>query len=258
MKLLAFSGAFILLFCFAISPHTLAELAEDEKEFKKAFVSLQVADPSIIVEARYYSNYNFVGQRIRGYNAPKCIITRQAAEALASVQTELKAFSLSLKVYDCYRPQRAVDDFVEWAKDLSDTRMKKDFYPTVAKRDLFRKGYIAKKSSHSRGSTVDLTIVPLPLPEQPNYEDRKGLVECHLDYEKGFKDKSLDMGTAYDCFHPLSYTLNPEIGRIQKINRLLLKLIMEKYGFTNLPEEWWHYTLRGEPFPNRFFDFEIN
>ncbi len=258
MKLLAFSGAFILLFCFAISPHTLAELAEDEKEFKRAFVSLQDADPSIIVEARYYSNYNFVGQRIRGYNAPKCIITRQAAEALASVQTELKAFSLSLKVYDCYRPQRAVDDFVEWAKDLSDTRMKKDFYPTVAKRDLFRKGYIAKKSSHSRGSTVDLTIVPLPLPEQPNYEARNGLVECHLDYEKRFKDKSLDMGTAYDCFHPLSHTLNPEIGRIQKINRLLLKLIMEKYGFTNLPEEWWHYTLRGEPFPNRFFDFEIN
>jgi len=258
MKLLAFSGAFILLFCFAISPHTLAELAEAEKEFKRAFVSLQDADPSIIVEARYYSNYNFVGQRIRGYNAPKCIITRQAAEALASVQTELKAFSLSLKVYDCYRPQRAVDDFVEWAKDLSDTRMKKDFYPTVAKRDLFRKGYIAKKSSHSRGSTVDLTIVPLPLPEQPNYEARNGLVECHLDYEKRFKDKSLDMGTAYDCFHPLSHTLNPEIERIQKINRLLLKLIMEKYGFTNLPEEWWHYTLRGEPFPNRFFDFEIN
>ncbi len=258
MKLLAFSGAFILLFCFAISPHTLAELAEAEKEFKRAFVSLQDADPSILVEARYYSNYNFVGQRIRGYNAPKCIITRQAAEALASVQTELKAFSLSLKVYDCYRPQRAVDDFVEWAKDLSDTRMKKDFYPTVAKRDLFRKGYIAKKSSHSRGSTVDLTIVPLPLPEQPNYEARNGLVECHLDYEKRFKDKSLDMGTAYDCFHPLSHTLNPEIERIQKINRLLLKLIMEKYGFTNLPEEWWHYTLRGEPFPNRFFDFEIN
>ncbi len=258
MKLLAFSGAFISLFCFVISPHTLAELAEDEKEFKRAFVSLQDADPSIIVEARYYSNYNFVGQRIRGYNAPKCIITRQAAEALASVQTELKAFSLSLKVYDCYRPQRAVDDFVEWAKDLSDTRMKKDFYPTVAKRDLFRKGYIAKKSSHSRGSTVDLTIVPLPLPEQPNYEARNGLVECHLDYEKRFKDKSLDMGTAYDCFHPLSHTLNPEIERIQKINRLLLKLIMEKYGFTNLPEEWWHYTLRGEPFPNRFFDFEIN
>jgi len=258
MKLLAFSGAFILLFCFAISPHTLAELAEDEKEFKRAFVSLQDADPSIIVEARYYSNYNFVGQRIRGYNAPKCIITRQAAEALASVQTELKAFSLSLKVYDCYRPQRAVDDFVEWAKDLSDTRMKKAFYPTVAKRDLFRKGYIAKQSSHSRGSTVDLTIVPLPLPEQPNYEARNGLVECHLDYEKRFKDKSLDMGTAYDCFHPLSHTLNPEIERIQKINRLLLKLIMEKYGFTNLPEEWWHYTLRGEPFPNRFFDFEIN
>ncbi len=98
MKLLAFSGAFILLFCFAISPHTLAELAEAEKEFKRAFVSLQDADPSIIVEARYYSNYNFVGQRIRGYNAPKCIITRQAAEALAAVQAELKAFSLSLKV----------------------------------------------------------------------------------------------------------------------------------------------------------------
>lgn len=192
------------------------------------FVSIQDIDPTIQLDIRYFGSHNFLGRPVKGYRAPKCILTKPAAEALAKVQADLKPFALSLKVYDCYRPQMAVDDFVTWAKDLQDLKMKKEFYPKVDKTNLFRDGYIAEKSGHSRGSTVDLTLVP-----------------------------GLDMGTTYDYFDPLSHTANPEIGPMQKRNRLLLKSLMEKHGFKNLPEEWWHYTLVGEPYPDRFFAFEI-
>jgi D-alanyl-D-alanine dipeptidase len=221
------------------------------------FVDIQEEIPSIVVDMRYHSSHNFVGERIPGYDAPKCLLTREAANALKSVQQELRQDALSLKVYDCYRPQRAVDYFVVWAKNSSKTRMKKEFYPTVAKHDLFRKGYLARKSSHSRGSTVDLTIVPLPVPEQEQYIPGQELFECYLPVEQRFKDNSLDMGTGFDCFHDRAATHHVHLTAQQRTHRLLLKTLMEQHGFKNYSKEWWHFTLRNEPFPTRYFDFVI-
>jgi len=222
----------------------------------KGFVEIREVIPDIIIDLRYATNHNFLGVPVDGYNAQKCFITKAAADSLLKVQSELKQFNLSLKVYDAYRPQRAVDHFVRWAKDLSDTLTKKEFYSTLDKDRLFIDGYIAKKSGHSRGSTIDLTIVPIPLPYQPEY-DIENQCECFKSYEERFKDNSLDMGTGFDCFHQRSHTLNKEISVQQKANRLLLKTLMEKYGFKNLAEEWWHFTLKNEPFHNTYFDFEI-
>jgi D-alanyl-D-alanine dipeptidase len=226
------------------------------QEIPKEFVEIREVIPDIILDLRYLTNHNFLGVPVDGYKAEKCFITKAAADSLAKVQAELSRFNLSLKVYDAYRPQQAVDHFVRWAKDLSDTITKKEFYPTIDKSNLFEDGYIAEKSGHSRGSTVDLTIVPIPLPFQAKF-DVTNQCECFESIEKRFKDNSIDMGTGFDCFSSLSHTENNTITSQQRANRLLLKSLMDKYGFKNLAEEWWHYTLRNEPFPNNYFDFEI-
>lgn len=194
---------------------------------RKNFMDVQQLDPSIKAEMRYYSDHNFIGERIKGYEAPKCLLTKEAAQALAAVQAELKRKKLSLKVYDCYRPQKAVNHFIKWAKDINDIKMKKEFYPKVDKKNLFKDGYIAEKSGHSRGSTIDLTI------------------------------DGLNMGTPYDFFDPISHTENPKIKGKAMANRLLLKRVMEKHGFKNYDKEWWHYTLKNEPFSNRYFNFAV-
>jgi D-alanyl-D-alanine dipeptidase len=223
----------------------------------EGFVDIKEVIPAIQLDIRYFGPHNFVGERVDGYLASKCILTNEAAEALANVQKELEPYSLTLKIYDCYRPQRAVDHFVRWAKEIDNTKTKKEFYPTVDKKNLFKDGYIDSKSSHSRGSTVDLTIVPLPLPQQPDYIQGQKLHECYLPTNKRFRDNSIDMGTGFDCFHELSNTANKSIGQQQKINRLLLKSLMEKHGFKNYDLEWWHYTLKNEPYINIYFDFPI-
>jgi D-alanyl-D-alanine dipeptidase len=228
-----------------------------KRKLPEGFVDMKEVVPTIILDIRYFGAHNFVGERIDGYNAYKCILTRKAAEALARVQNELNEFSLSLKVYDCYRPQRAVNHFVRWAEDLHDAKTKKEFYPTVDKKYLFRDGYISDKSSHSRGSTVDVTIVPIPVPKQGIYVPGQVLYECYLPAERRFKDNSIDMGTGFDCFHELSHTESKQIGLQQRINRLLLKTLMEKHGFKNYDQEWWHFTLKNEPFPDIYFDFVI-
>jgi len=220
------------------------------------FVDIINVIPDIILDLRYSTNHNFLGVPVDGYIAKKCYITKAAADSLAKVQAELRKFSLSLKLYDAYRPQRAVDHFVRWAKDLDDTLTKKEFYPTINKDRLFIAGYIAEKSGHSRGSTIDLTVVPIPLPSQPDF-DIKNQCECYESVEKRFQDNSIDMGTGFDCFHSFSHTESKEISPQQRANRMLLRTLMEKYGFRNLAEEWWHYTLINEPFPNTYFDFEI-
>lgn len=222
----------------------------------EGFVEIREVIPDIILDLRYLTNHNFLGVPVEGYKSEKCFITKNAADSLAKVQAELKRFGLSLKIYDAYRPQRAVNHFVRWAKDLSDTLTKKEFYPTIDKSRLFEDGYIAEKSGHSRGSTIDLTIVPIPLPYQPAF-DVNDQCECFESIDKRFKDNSIDMGTGYDCFNVHSHTENPELTPQQRANRLLLKSLMDKYGFKNLPEEWWHFTLRNEPFPTTYFDFEI-
>jgi len=165
--------------------------------------------------------------------------------------------SLSLKIYDCYRPQRAVDHFVRWAKDIKDIKARAEFYPTVDKRNLFRDGYIAEKSGHSRGSTIDLTIVPVPVPVQEQYRPGQPLHACYAPAVKRFKDNSIDMGTGFDCFHELSHPGNLKVGRQQRTHRLLLKTLMDKHGFKNYDKEWWHFTLRSEPYPDTYFDFPV-
>lgn len=220
------------------------------------FVEIREVIPDIVLDLRYLTNHNFLGVPVNGYTSEKCYITKAAADSLAKVQAELRQFGLSLKVYDAYRPQRAVDHFVSWAKNITDTLTKKEFYPTIDKSRLFIDGFIAEKSGHSRGSTIDLTIVPIPLPHQPEFVIQEQC-ECYKSVEERFKDNSIDMGTGFDCFHQLSHTINSDLTIGQRTNRLLLKTIMEKYGFKNLPEEWWHFTLKNEPFPKTYFDFEI-
>lgn len=200
------------------------------------FVYVAAVVPDVKVELRYYSNHNFIGERIDGYVEPKCILTRQAAEALKGVQEDLKRFGLGLKIFDAYRPQQAVDHFVRWAKDLSDVRMKQEFYPRVQKENLFKEDYIAEKSGHSRGSTVDLTVVPIDA--QPS-------------------DTGLDMGTGFDFFGPESWPDYPKIGAPERAHRMLLLLVMEKHGFKPYPREWWHFTLKDEPYPDTYFNFPV-
>ncbi|MCM6773121.1 M15 family metallopeptidase [Nocardia sp. CDC159] len=221
------------------------------------FVSVTDVDPTIRVDARYFGVHNFIGSPIAGYEAPKCLLTRRAAAALAEVQRELAPMRLSLKTYDCYRPQRAVDQFVAWANDLGDVKMKKEFYPSVDKANLFRDGYIAAKSGHSRGSTVDVTIVALPAPASEQYHPGDSLRECFLPAGQRFGDDSLDFGTGFDCFDPAAHTANPTVGGTQRGLRALLSDAMADHGFENLPEEWWHFTLRDEPFPDIYFDFPV-
>lgn len=226
------------------------------QQIPEGFVEIREVIPDIILDLRYLTNHNFLGVTVDGYKSEKCYITNAAADSLLKVQQELKRFGFSLKVYDAYRPQKAVDHFVEWAKDLADTITKKEFYPTIDKSRLFINGYIAEKSGHSRGSTIDLTIVPLPLDPQPEFEINNQC-ECYRLIDERFKDNSIDMGSGFDCFNELSHTENPSLSYQQRANRLLLVSLMEKYGFRNLPEEWWHFTLKNEPFPDTYFDFNI-
>jgi D-alanyl-D-alanine dipeptidase len=221
------------------------------------FVDIQKVIPDVLLDVRYYGPHNFVGERVDGYMAPKCFLSKEAAEALVGVQKELAPYSLTLKIYDCYRPQRAVNHFVRWATEIENIKTKKEFYPTIDKRNLFKDGYIDSKSGHSRGSTLDLTIVPSPAPAQEQYSPGQKLYECYLPAAKRFRDNSIDMGTGFDCFDELSHTANANIGHQQKINRLLLKSLMEKHGFRNYDKEWWHFTLKNEPYPDTYFDFVI-
>jgi D-alanyl-D-alanine dipeptidase len=221
-----------------------------------AFVALADVDPSIVVEMRYTTSHNFVGRPIPGYEEPLCILTRPAAEALARVQAAVRPRGYTLKVYDCYRPQRAVDSFVAWAKRLRDERTKAEFYPRVEKSRLFKEGYIAEQSGHSRGSAVDLTLVKRPPRRQERYR-RANQTDCAKPAGERFGDNSIDMGTGYDCFDPLSHPFNGRVRGVQRRNRRLLRDALVAQGFAPLPTEWWHFKLRVEPYPETYFDFPV-
>ncbi|WP_421725538.1 M15 family metallopeptidase [Bauldia sp.] len=197
------------------------------------FVDAADVVPGLVVEARYAGFFNFVGEPIDGYEAPKCLLTRPAAEALAKVQESLKPYGFGLKVFDCYRPARAVAEFVRWSKDEDDTRMKPEFYPDLDKSELFLKGYIAERSGHSRGSTADLTLVTLP-----------AKVEVY-------------MGTGFDFFSERSWPDDAKQPADARANRLLLSSLMQLHGFEPYPYEWWHFTLADEPYPDTYFDFPV-
>ena len=200
----------------------------------RGFVLLSDYVPGIIQEIRYFSTYNFIGERISGYEEPCAIVTQEAARALQNVAAELNAQGFRLKIYDAYRPACAVKHFVLWGVDDLDQRMKPFFYPDLEKQELFEKGYIAKRSSHSRGSTVDLTL---------------------FDMQSG---KEVDMGSPFDLFSQVSHPDYRGISDEQYENRSFLQKTMVKGGFTTLDCEWWHFTLHGEPYPDSYFDFPVS
>jgi D-alanyl-D-alanine dipeptidase len=188
--------------------------------------------PGLRTDIRYAGSHNFVGRPIEGYRAPHCLLTQAAANALAEVARDLASHGLVLKVFDCYRPTRAVADFVRWAHSPKEQAAKAEFYPDVDKRTLFRDGYIASRSGHSRGSTVDLTLARS-------------------------EDGALDMGTPFDFFSPKSWTADSTVTAEQHANRMRLATAMQRRGFRGYAKEWWHFTLRHEPFPDTYFDVPV-
>lgn len=251
-RFLSFLVLISQLACAGVKPTEI-----DVLKMPDDFVDIKDVIPAIALDIRYYTPHNFVGEKIDGYNAAKCFLTKPAALALNDIEEELNEYSLSLKLYDCYRPQRAVNQFIKWAENPDDTKMKREFYPDIDKQNLFNQDYIAKKSAHSRGSTVDVTIVPIPTPPEEKYVKGQDLHPCYWPREKRFNDNSIDMGTGIDCFSELAHTDSKQINVQQRVNRLALKSIMEKYGFISLESEWWHYTLENEPYPDTYFDFVI-
>ena len=198
------------------------------------FVLLSDYVPHMIQEIRYFSTYNFIGERIDGYEEPCAILTAEAARALKAVSNELFVLGYRIKVFDAYRPARAVKQFVLWGIEDTDNRMKPYFYPYLNKQDLFAEGYIAKLSSHSRGSTVDLTL---------------------LDMKTG---KEVDMGSPFDLFSEKSHPDYTDITDEQYDNRMLLQHVMVRNGFVPIDCEWWHFTLKNEPYPDTYFDFPVS
>ncbi|MBQ8110194.1 MAG: M15 family metallopeptidase [Clostridia bacterium] len=205
------------------------DLAQDAS----GFVLLSDVVPHIVQEIRYFSTYNFVGERIDGYEAPVALMTREAARALKSVSNELMVQGYRLKIFDAYRPTTAVKHFILWAIEDEDTRMKPYFYPDIDKRDTFNLGYIARQSSHSRGSAVDLTL---------------------LDMATG---REVDMGGPFDLFGELSHPDYRGITDAQYENRMLLQRAMVRGGFEPYECEWWHFRLADEPFPDTYFSFPV-
>mgnify|MGYP000235832863 CR=1 FL=1 len=197
------------------------------------FVYLSDIDATIKTELRYLKSNNFIGKPIEGYQNDCLITTKETALALKKIQSILLKKGLSLKIFDAYRPQQSVDHFVKWALDLKDTLKKQQFYPNVPKSKLFKSGYIASKSGHTRGSTVDLTIIKID------------------------SGKELDMGSPFDFFGIQSHPFYKKISTIQKKNRLYLRKIMLENGFKPYDNEWWHFTLKNEPFPKTYFNFPI-
>ncbi len=222
----------------------------------KGFVYLRDIDPTIVQDIRYAGSHNFVGRPIRGYLAAECILSAAAANALKAVQRRLAEKKLSLIVWDCYRPKRAVDDFLRWSKDPTHAEMKAEFYPRTDKEKLFALGYLARRSAHSRGSTVDLAIVPSGFSSAPP-PTPQSLKACTSPKGEQFEDGTIDFGTGYDCLDVLGNTSNALVGEVARHNRQTLKSYMQAAGFRPYAREWWHFELINEPFTRDGFDFEI-
>jgi zinc D-Ala-D-Ala dipeptidase len=243
------------LACLASAALSSAGVPALAAEMPKDFVYLRDIDPTILQDMRYAGSNNFTGAPVPGYDAPECVLVQPAAEALASVQADLRAKGLTLKVYDCYRPARAVAAFVEWGKTPDDPAAKRIHYPNLPKSALFP-DYIATRSGHSRGATLDLTIVKLssePLAEA----ETAAPLPCTAPQQGRGSDGSLDMGTSFDCFDVEANTAAPGLSREEQDHRATLLEAMQARGFKNYPLEWWHYTLDPEPYPDTIFDFPI-
>ncbi len=238
---------------------TLQSLMNPQAVARDVFgvVDLKSVNPDIFVEAAYFTDWNFIGKSVDGYQANRCYLTSKAAKALSEVQKEVSKQGYSLLVFDCYRPQRAVNQFVKWTKDVSDTKMQSIFYPDETKKDLIKRGYIDAKSGHSRASTVDLTLVRTDKFQSKNFAEKvRSVSDCRK--SQGVEESGqLNMGTTFDCFSELAHTANPSVSEDSKKYRQILKSAMEKEGFTNYPKEWWHFVLKDEPYKNDYFDFEV-
>lgn len=234
-------------------------LAISEIARSKGFVYLHEVDPTILVSLRYNSNENFVGKPVDGYQKSVVILTKQSAEALKKVQEDVKRDGYSLVVYDAYRPQQAVNHFMRWSKDIGDQKRKSQYYPRINKADVFELGYVSKRSGHSRGSTIDLTIIETNTQLHKPQTQKRVLLDRYtitiLD------DGTVDMGSSFDLFDVASHYENNLIEEKFKKLRTYLKNIMEKHGFKNYSGEWWHFTLKNEPFPadrdDSYFNFPI-
>jgi D-alanyl-D-alanine dipeptidase len=225
-----------LLTAIVLLPHAAsAQLRMDQRP--ASFIDASTVVPGLVVEMRYAGSHNFVGAPIDGYDKPVCLLTQPAAAALAQVAHDLEPRGLVLKVFDCYRPARAVAHFVRWARNIADVARKSEFYPEVDKRNLFRDGYIASHSGHSRGSTMDLTLA--------TRADGQGNM------------RALDMGTQFDFFSLRSWPSDRHVGAEAQANRTLLAQAMRRRGFVPYRQEWWHFTLRREPYPDSYFDFAV-
>ncbi|MBQ6230893.1 MAG: M15 family metallopeptidase [Eubacterium sp.] len=210
------------------------EYIKDITKDPSGFVLLSDVIPHIVQEIRYFSTYNFVGERVDGYEEPCALLTKEAARALKTVSNEMMVQGYRLKIFDAYRPATAVKHFVLWGLEDQDIRMKPYFYPDLEKTELFSKGYVAKQSSHSRGSTVDLTL---------------------LDMRTG---KEVDMGSPFDLFGELSHPDCRDVTDEQFENRMILQKVMVRNGFKPIDCEWWHFTLENEPYPDTYFDFPLS
>lgn len=246
--------AMFLFFCFSVIGYCVGnrnKSVTNPTDDTSQFVMLTDAVPDAILEIRYFGTYNFVGQRIDGYIEPIALLTRQAADSLRAVSDDVKQQGYRLKIYDAYRPQSSVDHFVRWSKSIPDTLMKQYFFPDLDKSVLFEQEYIMEKSGHTRGSTLDLTLFDMAT------------------------EKELDMGGTFDWFGPEShpdFCGNPDTGEYsvdksstrrpitaeQFANRMILRRAMLRHGFKPIDSEWWHFTLKNEPFPDTYFNFPVN
>jgi zinc D-Ala-D-Ala dipeptidase len=219
------------------------------------FVFLRDVDPTIIQDLRYAGSNNFVGKPLNGYDAAECVVKRRVALALKSIQLELAKQKLSLKMFDCYRPERAVADMVAWSRNGKETQAERRYNPAFRKADLFRLGYIAIRSGHSTGAALDLTLVDLTADNSAKFDSRKAYADCTAAVELRAPEGSVDMGTGYDCSDLKAYTANPQITPEQRRWRKLLAGAMAKQGFVNYSKEWWHFSLPGAG--GRAYDFPI-
>jgi D-alanyl-D-alanine dipeptidase len=225
----------LINFTFLTFAASYAALASDILDSRADFISLKQVCPILVIDARYATSNNFVGERVQGYQAPIVLLEKNAAKQLCQAATQLfKQHGLTLKVFDGYRPGRAVEHFMQWASSPENNLpLKQIYYPKLERSQLIPLGYIAEKSGHSRGSTVDLTL----------YDPKT--------------NRELDMGGSFDFFDEISHTENPSIPVLARKNRQLLLQIMQYAGFKNYPKEWWHFTLNQERFPNQYFDFLV-
>ena len=240
--MLAFVGCLLGMTLIGCSDNGDKTDSNAPEEDASQFVVLTDVVPDVILEIRYYSTYNFIGRRIPGYDEPIAMLTRQAADSLKKVSDDLVKQGYRLKIFDGYRPQKAVDYFMAWAKDVNDTIMKPYFYPELDKSVLVPQEYVAEKSGHTRGSTIDLTLFDMKL------------------------EKEVDMGCTYDYFGLASHPdVQPgqEVGAYKPINqqqyanRMILRNAMLAHGFKPYDCEWWHFTLANEPFPDTYFTFPV-